>query len=300
MIKKKSLEIMAKANIFFIPEYIDASSLGLTISRLAEMIDHTKLNAYAAANDIKEICQDARDYNFGAVCINPVHVKLASQLLEGSKTEVCTVVGFPLGATTTKIKAAEADLALSQGATEIDMVINLQRVRDGDWDAVNRDISAVVDTVRGRGITKVILETGYLIRDQIVQACKVCVDAGADFVKTSTGFGVMGATYDHVKLMRQTVGPNIGVKASGGIRNFKSALYMIEAGANRIGTSAGVAIIEAFSWMKFTSSWLHNPNPCHHCPSRMADLSKMSGSTFQWYKSQCLGCPNEEFNVFND
>ncbi len=287
-------------DIFFIPETINLSALDLTESKLAQMIDHTKLSAYATSKDIKELCEDALKYNFGAVCINPVHVKSSYNLLDGSDTEVCTVIGFPLGANTPKIKAAEAELALSHGAKEIDMVINLQRVRDGDWEGVAHDIGVLYDEVKGNGILKVILETGYLTRDQIVKACEMSVEAGADFVKTSTGFGVMGATYDHVKLMRETVGPDIGVKASGGIRDVKSAIYMIEAGASRLGTSSGVAILKGLSWLKLTKSWIHTPNPCPHCPSRLADLSSMSSSTYRWYKKQCFGCPNEQYNIFND
>jgi deoxyribose-phosphate aldolase len=286
--------------LFYIPQTIDVNQLNLDTSKLAKMIDHTKLSAYAKKADIIEICEDALEYSFGAVCINQIHVELCAELLEGSETEVCTVVGFPLGASYSSIKAAEADLALSHGATEIDMVINIQKVRDGDWDAAYADVSKVVEMVKGRGVTKVIFETGYLTREEIVQTCNVCEKAGADYVKTSTGFGVMGATYDHVKLMRHTVGDRMKIKAAGAIRDFKSAMYMVKAGADRLGTSAGVAIIEGLSWMKYTSSWLNNPNPCYYCPSRMAPYGKMSGSTYKYYKAFCLDCPNKEFNVFND
>ena len=285
---------MKNKDLFFIPESIKVSELDLTAEKLAAMIDHTQLNAYATLNDIKQLCEDALEYGFGAVCINPVHVQFATNLLKDSETEVCTVIGFPLGANTSEIKAAEAKLALNQGASEIDMVINLQRVRDGDWDGVAEDIGMVHDEVKGRGILKVILETGYLKRDQIIKACEVSVDAGADFVKTSTGFGVIGATFDHVKLMRETVGPNIGVKASGGIRNIKSAVSMIEAGANRIGASSGVAIIKGFSQLDVPTTVFKYPHPCQKCPSKLVDSSKMSESTFKFYEQQCFSCPNKE------
>ncbi|TFF99875.1 MAG: deoxyribose-phosphate aldolase, partial [Promethearchaeota archaeon] len=257
--------------MYYIPENIDVSTLDLTAEKLAKMIDHTELHAYATLKNIKELCDEAMEYNFGAVCINPTHVQFANNYLEGSEVEVCTVIGFPLGANTSEIKAAEAKLALDQGATEIDMVINIQKVRDGDWEGVGQDIGMVHDEVKERGILKVILETGYLTRDQVIRACKVSVEAGTDFVKTSTGFGVMGASYDHVKLMRETVGPDIGVKASGGIRNIKTAACMIEAGANRIGASSGVAILEGFEQLDESSSIFQYPNPCNHCPVKMID-----------------------------
>lgn len=286
---------MSKKDLFFIPESIKVSELDLTVKKLTAMIDHTQLNAYATSRDIKQLCDEAREYGFGAVCINPVHVQFATTILENSETEICTVVGFPLGANTSEIKAAETKLALEQGASEIDMVINLQRVRDDDWKGVAEDIGTVHDELRGRGILKVILETGYLKRDQIVKACEVSVDAGADFVKTSTGFGVMGATYDHVKLMRESVGPNIGVKASGGIRDIKSAVSMIKAGTHRLGTSSGVEILKGFSQLDMSTTEFKYPNPCHNCPSKLVDSSKMSESTFKFYEQQCFGCPNKKF-----
>lgn len=285
---------MTEEDLFFIPEAISVSELDLTREKLAKMIDHTELHAYATSNNIKTLCEEALEYNFGAVCINPVHVQLAKNFLGTSETEVCTVVGFPLGANTSDIKAAEAELALDQGATEIDMVINIQRVRDGDWEGVAKDIGMVQDKVDGRGILKVILETGYLKREQIIRACEVSVEQGADFVKTSTGFGVMGATYDHVKLMRKTVAPNIGVKASGGIRDIQSAVLMIEAGANRIGTSSGVAILKGFSQLDISDAIFQYPNPCNNCPSNLVDSSQMSEDAFKFYEQQCFSCPHEK------
>ena len=209
--------------------------------KITSIIDHTQLAANATAAQISKLCQEARDYSFASVCVNSCHVAQAAALLKGSTVKVCTVVGFPLGAASSAAKAAEAALAVKDGADEIDMVINIGYVKDGDWKAVQDDIAAVRAACEGRTL-KVILETCLLDDDEIVKACQVSVAAGADFVKTSTGFSTGGATVEAVRLMRKTVGAGVGVKASGGIRNLETARAMVEAGASRLGCSSGVAI----------------------------------------------------------
>lgn len=211
---------------------------------LSGMIDHTLLKPDATENDIKRLCEEARKYNFASVCVNPSYVPLAAELLKDTSVKVCTVVGFPLGATTTNSKVRETEEALSSGAEEIDMVINLGSLKSGYMDRVKKEIEAVVNTARGKGLVKVIIETPLLSDREKVEACTIAKEAGAAYVKTSTGFSKGGATVEDVRLMRDTVGPDMGVKASGGIRDYKTAIAMVKAGANRIGASASVHIIQ--------------------------------------------------------
>lgn len=213
------------------------------VQNLARFIDHTLLKPDATEEQIAKVCSEAMENDFYSVCINPYWVPLAAGLLEGTSVKVCTVIGFPLGATTTKAKAFEAGEAVAQGAKEVDMVMNVGALKSGDYDLVLNDIQTVVKTVRGRAIVKVILETGFLNETEKIKACELSVAAGAHFVKTSTGFGPGGATVEDISLMRRVVGPDIGVKASGGIRDYDTAIAMIKAGATRIGTSSGVKII---------------------------------------------------------
>jgi deoxyribose-phosphate aldolase len=216
------------------------------LAGVARIIDHTLLGADATRDDIAKLCREARQYNFASVCINPYWVALASAELAGSPVKVCTVVGFPLGATSTEAKVAETEAALRAGAQEIDMVQNIGALRSGDQDAVQRDIAAVVEVAHRAGaIVKVILETALLDDNQKVMASQLAKAAKADFVKTSTGFGPSGATVPDVELMRSAVGPEMGVKASGGIRTLDDVTKMVAAGATRIGASAGVKIVEA-------------------------------------------------------
>ncbi len=222
----------------------------MEISRqqLAKMIDHTLIKPTATRNDIEKLCKEAERYGFGCICVNSMYVSLAKQLLKGTDVKVCSTAGFPFGASLPEVKAFEARRAVENGAREIDMVINIGALKSGDYETVKKDIEMVVDVKRSHGndlVIKVILETGYLTTQEKGMACRLAKEAGADFVKTSTGL-VGGATVEDVKLMRETVGKDMGVKAAGGIRTFKEALAMIEAGANRIGTSTGVAIIEEF------------------------------------------------------
>ncbi|MFJ7679287.1 deoxyribose-phosphate aldolase [Peribacillus sp. NPDC097198] len=214
---------------------------------VAGLIDHTLLKADATKEQIKVLCEEAREYKFASVCVNPTWVKYASELLEGSEVKVCTVIGFPLGASTPETKAFETKDAISNGAHEVDMVINIGALKDKDDELVERDIRAVVAAATGKALSKVIIETSLLSEEEKVRACEIAVKAGTDFVKTSTGFSTGGATVEDVALMRKTVGPNIGVKASGGVRNTSDAEKIIEAGASRIGASAGVSIVKGLT-----------------------------------------------------
>ncbi|WP_366924940.1 deoxyribose-phosphate aldolase [Metallumcola ferriviriculae] len=215
----------------------------MTKNEMAKMIDHTLLKAEAAADAVKKLCQEAAGNNFASVCINPSYVKLASLELAESDVDVCTVIGFPLGATTWQAKAFEAKQAVTDGAAEVDMVINVGALKSGMVELVEQEIKAVVKAAGADVLVKVIIETCYLTDEEKVAACKAAKQAGADFVKTSTGFGTGGATEADIKLMRDTVGPEMGVKASGGVRTYQDATTMINAGATRIGASAGIKII---------------------------------------------------------
>ncbi|MCS0786665.1 deoxyribose-phosphate aldolase [Cytobacillus pseudoceanisediminis] len=216
-------------------------------NNVAKMIDHTLLKADATKDQIEKICAEAKEYNFASVCVNPAWVKLSSDLLNGTEVKVCTVIGFPLGASTPETKAFETKNAIENGATEVDMVINIGALKGGDNELVERDIRAVVDAAKGKALTKVIIETCLLTEEEKVRACELSVKAGADFVKTSTGFSTGGATSEDIALMRKTVGPEIGVKASGGVRSAEDAQKMIDAGATRIGASSGAAIVNGLT-----------------------------------------------------
>ncbi len=209
---------------------------------IAAMIDHTLLKATATAAQIKQLCAEAKEFRFASVCVNPARVALAAQLLSDSPVKVCTVIGFPLGANTSEVKAFETMNAVNNGADEIDMVLNVGAAKESDWTAVESDIRAVVNAAAGR-LVKVILETCYLTPDEIVCACKAAESAGANFVKTSTGFGTGGAKVEDVALMRKSIPDTMCVKASGGIHNYQEAIALVEAGASRIGASAGIQIV---------------------------------------------------------
>ena len=211
---------------------------------IAGMIDHTILKPEATEAEIMELCKEAVKYNFASVCVNPSMVAKAATILEGTPVKVCTVIGFPLGATTTEVKAFETEDTIKKGATEVDMVINVGKLKERDLAYVKSDIEAVVNAAKGKALTKVIIETCLLTDEEKVIACQLSKEAGADFVKTSTGFSKGGATAHDIKLMRETVGPDMGVKASGGVRSREDALTMIENGATRIGASASIAICE--------------------------------------------------------
>ena len=210
---------------------------------LNKYIDHTYLKAFGGKEVIEKLCKEARDNHFMSVCVNPCNVKLAKELLEGSDVLVCTVIGFPLGQNTTEVKAFETADAIKNGAKECDMVINVAKLKDKDYDYVENEIR-VLKNICGNLTLKVIIETCYLTKDEIKKACELSVNAGADFVKTSTGFGTGGALVEDVKLMADTVSDKAYVKASGGVKTYEDAMKMIDAGASRIGTSNGIEIVK--------------------------------------------------------
>ncbi len=216
----------------------------VTKELMAKAIDHTVLKSDAVHADIENIAEEALQHGFGAVCVNSCHVPLVAKLLSGSSVEVCSVVGFPLGAMDTQSKAFEASTAVAAGATELDMVINVGALKSSDLKTVNADIRAVKEACGKANVLKVIIETCLLSREEIVQACELAQSAGADFVKTSTGFSTGGATLEDVQLMKSTVGDVMQVKASGGIKDWATAEAMLKAGASRIGTSSGIIILQ--------------------------------------------------------
>ena len=207
-----------------------------------QYIDHTLLKPESTQEQIDHLLSEAVEYQFTSVCVNPTWVAHCAKTLAGTGVKVCTVVGFPLGANTSSVKAFETKDAIANGADEIDMVINVGQLKSGQYEVVKADIRAVVEASQDK-LVKVIIETCLLTNDEKVKACQLAVSAGADFVKTSTGFSAAGATVEDIVLMRETVGPNIGVKAAGGARSYEDAEAFIEAGATRIGTSSGVAIV---------------------------------------------------------
>jgi deoxyribose-phosphate aldolase len=211
--------------------------------KVNKLIDHTLLKAFATEEEILKLCQEAMEYDFKSVCVNPVNVAFAKKALEGSDVLVCTVVGFPLGANTKEIKALETLDAIKNGADEIDMVINIGKAKEHDYDYIEEEIKCVVTASAGK-TTKVIIETCYLTDEEKVACCLAAKSAGATFVKTSTGFGTGGATASDIKLMRETVGAEMGVKASGGVRTYEDLKVMVENGATRIGASSGIQIMK--------------------------------------------------------
>ncbi|SMQ82974.1 deoxyribose-phosphate aldolase [Bacillus sp. OV166] len=216
----------------------------MATTNIAAMIDHTLLKPEATRQQIESLCQEAKKYKFASVCVNPTWVSTAKELLQGSGVMVCTVIGFPLGAATSETKAFETKNAIENGAEEVDMVINIGALKDHNDELVEKDIRAVVEAAKGKAHTKVIIETSLLTKEEKIRACELSVKAGADFVKTSTGFSTGGATAEDIALMRKTVGPDLGVKASGGVRNTEDVQKMIEAGATRIGASSSIAIVK--------------------------------------------------------
>ncbi|MBP1743581.1 MAG: deoxyribose-phosphate aldolase [Firmicutes bacterium] len=212
--------------------------------QIARYIDHTLLKQEASLSEVAKLCREAVEYGFASVCVNPCNVEAASAATAGSQVRVCTVIGFPLGANTTAAKVFEAEDAVRRGAHEVDMVMNIGRFKEKKYEYVQEDIAAVAAAVQGRALLKVIVETGFLDGWEVTRASEIVRDAGADFIKTSTGFSKGGATVQHVQLMRGVLGDQVEIKASGGVRNYEQAVAMIQAGASRIGTSAGIAIVE--------------------------------------------------------
>jgi deoxyribose-phosphate aldolase len=220
--------------------------MNLTVKELASKIDHTLLKADANASAIEQLCAEAAEYNLFSVCINPCWIKKSSELLKNTKVKICTVIGFPLGANTAQLKAEETRQAVYLGADEIDMVLNIGAVKSSDFIKAEEDIAAVVGAASKRTV-KVILETCFLTDDEIIKACRICEDAGADFIKTSTGFGSGGAEERHIKLIKANISSRTKIKASGGIKTLETALLMLEAGADRLGCSSSVPILKALA-----------------------------------------------------
>lgn len=214
------------------------------MKNIGSMIDHTLLKPEATSEMIETLCKEAKEYGFFSVCVNPYYVKQVKEELKGSEVKIATVIGFPLGNTTKEVKAFESSEAIKNGADELDMVINIAALKNRDYDVVEEDIKAVVDAANGSALVKVIIETCLLNDDEKKKACEIAKSAGADFVKTSTGFSTGGATEEDVKLMRETVGEDLGVKASGGIRDYETAKKIVNAGASRIGASSSVKIVK--------------------------------------------------------
>lgn len=215
------------------------------MNNIPSMIDHTLLKADATKEMIEKLCNEAKEYNFKAVCVNPTHVEYCVSILKDSNVKVATVIGFPLGANTKEVKTYETRDAIEKGAEEVDMVINIGALKDKNFNKVKEDIEAVVNEAKGKALVKVIIETSLLTEDEKIRACEISMEAGADFVKTSTGFSTGGATVEDVKLMKSVVGEKLEVKASGGVRDLQTAKNMIEAGATRLGTSSGIAIVKS-------------------------------------------------------
>lgn len=213
------------------------------MTNYAQMIDHTKLKADTTKEDIIQLAKEAKEYDFWSICINPVWIPVAKEELNESDVKICTVIGFPLGANSSKVKAFETTQAIADGADEVDMVINVGALKEKSYEVVLADIKSVVEAASNKALVKVIIETALLTKEEIVKACELSVEAGADFVKTSTGFSTAGATVENVRLMKETVGEEALVKASGGVRTKEDAIAMVSAGASRLGASDGVKIV---------------------------------------------------------
>ncbi len=249
-----------------------AAGDGYTPADMAKYIDHTYLKPEASVNEIRKICDEARKYHCASVCVNPSYIQYVAQQLEGSGVTPCCVIAFPFGTSTPEAKAFEASDAASKGAREIDMVINVGAIKSGDWLLVKRDIEGVVNAVKGRAKVKVIIEACLLTDEEKVKACTVAKLAGAAFVKTSTGYSTGGATVEDVRLMRETVGPEMGVKASGGVRTYDDAIAMLKAGANRLGCSSTMKIV---SGVKEDEHKCVNCGNCkNQCPSGNVEIRK--------------------------
>ena len=249
-----------------------AAGDGYTPADMAKYIDHTYLKPEASVNEIRKICDEAKKYHCASVCVNPSYIQYVAQQLEGSGVTPCCVIAFPFGTSTPEAKAFEASDAASKGAREIDMVINVGAIKSGDWLLVKRDIEGVVNAVKGRAKVKVIIEACLLTDEEKVKACTVAKLAGAAFVKTSTGYSTGGATVEDVRLLRETVGPEMGVKASGGVRTYDDAIAMLKAGANRLGCSSTMKIV---SGVKEDEHKCVNCGNCkNQCPSGNVEIRK--------------------------
>lgn len=265
-----------------------SKTIEITTEDLADFIDHTELSPYATENSLNGLCNEAKNFGFYSVCVHPFYAQFCAKKLEGTGVSTDVVVGFPLGQTTSEEKAFETEKAIEAGASEIDMVMNIGAFKDERYDLVKEDIEAVVNASRENTV-KVIIETSYLTYEEITRACELVKEAGADFVKNGTGFGPYGANVPHIFFMRRAVGEDFGVKAAGGISDSRDALRMIAAGANRIGTSSGVKIIESHK-EENPKNWRVEENPCPLCPSEMISPGEVPDDVYQYYKSKCESC----------
>lgn len=256
---------------------------------LACIIDHTELSPSATESSLKRLCEEAKSYQFRSVCVNPHYVKFCVEQLKWEEPVVDATVGFPLGQNTPEEKTFETKRAVREGAEEIDMVMNIEAFKDGKYDLVKREIEAVANTAEDE-VIKVIIESGYLTYEEIIKASEIVKESGANFVKNATGFGPYGANIPHIWLMRRAVGDEFGVKAAGGIRDFRDAFRMIAAGANRIGTSSGPKIIDDLKKADHTS-WIVEENPCRLCPGHMIPTT-IRNKLLRYYKSRCDDCPH--------
>lgn len=263
----------------------------IDISRgeLAQIIDHTELSPYKTAPPLRELCEEAKSYNFHSVCVHPYYTKFCSKRLHGKDIKVDTVVGFPLGQNHSEIKVAETEKAIENGADEIDMVMNFAAFRDKKYDFVREDVKSVLEAAPEK-VVKVIIESGFLTYEEVEKASKLAADAGADFVKNATGFGPSGANIPHIYLMRKAVGEDVGVKAAGGIHDFRDALLMIAAGASRIGASSGVEIVQSYEETP-PENWLHDVDLCSFCPSNFLSIEHLPDSLYRYYCEKCEDCP---------
>ncbi len=283
-----------------------AFQLEITPEEIAQLIDHTKLNAWEGPEAIKNLCREAIQYNFYSVCLNSCYVSLAAETLQNTDIKVCSVVGFPLGAMESRSKAWETQQAVENGAHEIDMVINVGMLKSQQEKYVKADIEDVVSAADS-ALVKVIIETCYLTDEEKIKACELSKESGADFVKTSTGFGAYGAFPYDINIMRKIVGPNMGVKAAGGIKNFADAARAILANGNiidplkfRLGASAGINIINNMKWLSLSDNWVIDEIPCRLCPVRATTFGKMSESQYSYHKSRCHMCQYKQYNLFYD
>jgi deoxyribose-phosphate aldolase len=283
-----------------------AFKIDVTPQEIAQLIDHTKLSPWEGPEKIKSLCKEAIQHHFYSVCLNSCYIPLAVEILEGTNIKVCSVVGFPLGSMDTESKACETKKVVQEGAHEVDMVINVGMLKNKEDRYVQADIEAVVSAA-DKALVKVIIETCYLTDEEKIRACELAKDAGAHFVKTSTGFGAYGAFPYDIRLMRTTVGSNMGVKAAGGIKNFADAARAIIAGGSildplkfRIGASAGINIINNLKWMTLSDDWSIDEIPCRLCPVRAAVFGKMSEDHYSYHKEKCFTCQFKEYNTFYD
>lgn len=271
-----------------IPEiYKEAGKIRITPRELSSKIDHTELSPYATETDLEKLCEEAADYDFHSVAVSPYYTEFCADKLDGEKILVDPTIGFPLGQNKPEIKALEAEKAIEDGADELDMVMNIGAFKDGKYEFVKKDIESVVKAAPGKPV-KVIIESGYLTYEEIPKACEIVKKAGADYVKNSTGFGPYGANIPHICQMRKSVGENFGVKAAGGIHDFRDALKMIAAGADRIGASSGTEIVDSYKETQHASWSIEDP--CKSCPSSWVSESDVPKSVENHYRSKCTEC----------